>query len=50
MLAEFLGCSTEEIALTCNTTEGMNAIAQGLDLREGERVLTTDHEHPGGNE
>ncbi len=48
-VAKFLGCSMEEIALTRNTTEGMNAIAQGLNLREGQRVLTTDHEHPGGS-
>ncbi len=48
-VAKFVGCSTEEIALTRNTTEGMNAIAQGLDLHEGQRILTTDHEHPGGS-
>src|ERR1043166_7483336 len=46
--AEFLGCSKDEIAITQNTTEGMNAIAQGLNLQAGQRVLTTDHEHPGG--
>jgi selenocysteine lyase/cysteine desulfurase len=46
--AEFLGCSTEEIAITQNTTDGMNTVAQGLELQPGQRVLTTDHEHPGG--
>lgn len=46
--AAFLGCATEEMALTRNTTEGMNTVAQGLRLRPGQRVLTTDHEHPGG--
>lgn len=46
--AEFLGCSAEEMALTHNTTDGMNLIAQGLHLKRGQRVLTTEHEHPGG--
>jgi selenocysteine lyase/cysteine desulfurase len=46
--AEFLGCAKEEIVLTRNTTEGMNTVAQGLNLRPGQRILTTDHEHPGG--
>jgi len=46
--AEFLGCKQAEIALTRNTTDGMNTVAQGLSLQEGQRVLTTDHEHPGG--
>ena len=47
--ASLLGCDVEELAVTRNTTEGMNLVAQGLDLREGDRVLTTDHEHAGGS-
>ena len=31
-----------------NTTEGMNFVAQGLELGPGDEVLTTDHEHIGG--
>ncbi|MBI84773.1 MAG: hypothetical protein CMJ81_16395 [Planctomycetaceae bacterium] len=46
--ADFLGCSSEEISVTRNTTEAMNTIAQGIQLQKGDRVLTTDHEHPGG--
>jgi len=46
--AAFLGCSTKEISVTRNTTEAMNTIAQGIQLQKGDRVLTTDHEHPGG--
>jgi selenocysteine lyase/cysteine desulfurase len=34
--------------LTNCTTEGMNWIAQGLTLVAGDRILTTDQEHPGG--
>jgi selenocysteine lyase/cysteine desulfurase len=46
--ATFLGCELEEIALTSSTTAGMNAIAQGLRLTAGDRVLLTDQEHSGG--
>jgi selenocysteine lyase/cysteine desulfurase len=47
--AEFLGASLAEVAVTRNTTEGMNAVAQGLELRPGDQILTTNHEHPGGS-
>ena len=46
--AAFLGCKTEELVLTNCTTEGMNWVAQGLTFTAGDRVLTTDQEHPGG--
>jgi selenocysteine lyase/cysteine desulfurase len=46
--AAFIGCKTEEVVLTNCTTEGMNWTAQGLSLAGGDRVLTTDQEHPGG--
>ncbi len=46
--AFFLHCSAEEIAITRNTTEAMNMVAQGARLRTGDRVLTTNHEHAGG--
>ncbi len=47
-LADLLGCRTEEIAVTRNTTEGINLIAEGLNLQPGDRVLTSNHEHGGG--
>jgi selenocysteine lyase/cysteine desulfurase len=46
--AAFIGCKTEELVLTNCTTEGMNWTAQGLTFTAGDRVLTTDQEHPGG--
>jgi len=46
--ARFLGCKTEELVLTRCTTDGMNQLAQGLTFAAGDRVLTTDQEHPGG--
>jgi selenocysteine lyase/cysteine desulfurase len=47
-LAEFVGARPDEIALTSGTTEAMNYIANGLDLKAGDEVLTTRHEHQGG--
>ena len=46
--AVFVGCKTEELVLTRSTTDGMNWVAQGLSFKPGDRVLTTDQEHPGG--
>ena len=46
--AAFLGAGVDEVAITRNTTEGMNAVAQGIDLAPGDQVLTTSHEHGGG--
>ena len=46
--ARLLNCTAEEIVLTTSTTQGMFLIAQGLRLSHGDRILSTDHEHPGG--
>lgn len=46
--AAFLGCDTSEIMITKSTTDGMNAIAQGLRLQPGDRIITTNQEHDGG--
>jgi selenocysteine lyase/cysteine desulfurase len=46
--AAFIGADVDEVALTHNTTEGMNFIANGLDLKAGDEILMTFHEHPGG--
>ncbi|MDP9050299.1 MAG: aminotransferase class V-fold PLP-dependent enzyme, partial [Acidobacteriota bacterium] len=46
--AAFIRCKTVELVLTRCTTDGMNWVAQGLTLKPGDRVLTTDQEHPGG--
>jgi selenocysteine lyase/cysteine desulfurase len=45
---EFLGCRPNELAFTRNATEGMNLVARGLKLRDGDEVVMTTHEHPGG--
>lgn len=46
-VAELLGCDRAELALTCSTTDGVNAVLTALDLRRGDDVLTSDEEHPG---
>lgn len=46
--ANFLGANPDEIGLTRNTTEGMNIIARGLPLKQGDEILMSTHEHVGG--
>lgn len=45
--ASLLGCWPQEVALTGATTDGVNAVLWGLELRDGDEVLTSDEEHPG---
>ena len=45
---DLFSCSGDDIVLTGSATSGMFMIAQGLSLRPGDRVLITNHEHPGG--
>lgn len=49
-VAAFVGCSMEEIALTRSATEGINLLANGVDMKPGDEVLTTDQEHHHGEE
>ncbi len=44
-VARLLNAEEGEIALTDNTGEGMNIISFGFDWREGDEVITTNHEH-----
>jgi L-cysteine/cystine lyase len=45
--AEVLGCDPADVALTGSTTDGVNTVLSGLDLRRGDEILTSDEEHPG---
>ncbi|MEV6008131.1 aminotransferase class V-fold PLP-dependent enzyme [Streptomyces sp. NPDC051976] len=46
--ARLLGAGAGEVALTHHTTDGMNAVAHGLDWRPGDNAVTTRIEHKGG--
>ncbi|MBN1939894.1 MAG: aminotransferase class V-fold PLP-dependent enzyme [Candidatus Aminicenantes bacterium] len=47
-LAAFVHAAPDEVALTSNTTEGINFVVNGLDLNAGDEVLISNLEHPGG--
>ena len=49
-LARMLRASPDEIAITRNTSEGSNIIVKGVDLKPGDEVLITDHNHPSNND
>jgi selenocysteine lyase/cysteine desulfurase len=49
-LARMLRASADEIAITRNTSEGSNIIVKGVDLKPGDEVLITDHNHPSNND
>lgn len=46
IISKFVGAKRkEEIIFTRNTTEGINLIANSLELQKGDVVITTDKEH-----
>lgn len=47
-LGAFVDCDPDGLVFPRNTTEGMSFVANGLDWKPGDEILTTDHEHIGG--
>ena len=45
-LAADFGCDPEEMAITRNASEALENVHQGLDLKAGDEVLTTDQDYP----
>lgn len=47
MVSGMIRCQPDEIALTQSTTDGINAVASGMNVRPGSNVIVrgTDHEH-----
>jgi isopenicillin-N epimerase len=45
-LAELFGCDAEEIAITRNASESLEAALFGLDLKPGDEILTTTQDYP----
>lgn len=44
-LADFAGCSVEEIAITRNTTESLNTVIAGLDFKAGDEAILCDQDY-----
>jgi selenocysteine lyase/cysteine desulfurase len=44
--ASMIGAHTDEIALVANTTAGITLVAEGLDWRDGDNVVTLADEFP----
>ena len=44
-LAGVVGADAEDIVGLTNATIGLNIVAQSLDLKPGDEILTTDHEY-----
>ncbi|MFL6256999.1 MAG: aminotransferase class V-fold PLP-dependent enzyme [Pyrinomonadaceae bacterium] len=45
-LAEAFGCDREEVAITRNTSDSLEALLFGFDLKPGDEVLTTTQDYP----
>ena len=45
-IADLAGCSPEEIAINRNSTEGLNTIIFGLNLKAGDEVVLTKQDYP----
>jgi selenocysteine lyase/cysteine desulfurase len=45
-LAATFGCDPEELAITRNTSESLETVQLGLDLKPGDEVLTTNQDYP----
>src|ERR1044071_2667649 len=44
--ARMLRVSADEVAVTRNTSEGSNIVVKGVDLKAGDEVIVTEHNHP----
>ena len=44
-LGKFLGTTADNVVGVINATGGLNIVAQSLPLKEGDEILTTDHEY-----
>jgi len=45
-LAILFGCDKEEVAITRNASESLQIVQQGMNLKEGDEVLTTTQDYP----
>lgn len=45
-LAALAGCAPDEIALNRNTTEALETVIMGLELKAGDEIITTNQDYP----
>src|ERR687894_420629 len=45
-LADLMGCDREEVAITRNASDSLEAVLFGFDLKPGDEVLTTTQDYP----
>ena len=45
-LADIAGCDPEEMAITRNASESLQIAQNGIDLRRGDEVITTEQDYP----
>ncbi len=45
-LADLAGCSPDELAINRNTTEAINTVIFGLNLKAGDEVVLTKYDYP----
>ena len=45
-LAEMFGCDREEIAITRNASESLEALLLGMDFKAGDEILSTTQDYP----
>jgi selenocysteine lyase/cysteine desulfurase len=45
-LAEMFGCDREEIAITRNASESLEALLFGIDFKRGDEILSTTQDYP----
>ncbi len=45
-IADMAGCLPEEIAINRNTTEGLNTIIFGLNLKAGDEIVLSKYDYP----
>lgn len=45
-LAKLMDADTEEVAINRNTTEGLNTVIFGLNLKAGDEVVVSDFDYP----
>lgn len=48
IIADFIGCRPDNVALTQSTADGIGKVASAIDWEPGDRVIRTDVEHSAG--